>query len=266
MKNNRKEESTLEKTLFEYLEKEGKVVLSEDAKKKISATVFAVKKEKDATIASLKSILAEAAEEIKALRTTRLAEAKKEIALFESKLIDKMSHYLDSEMKVLIPQNLVEAQAKLEVLEPLVESIKDTFTKNGIQIDNKGFGLLKQAKNEIISLTGKLNKAVAQKIELTESTEKLLGRYLLNDKTNGLTETQKKKVFSIFENSSYEEIDEKFNAVRDLVITEADGKAVNKDKTPVVRKRVSSELDAPEKTISEGKYDATWKDSLRNIN
>ncbi len=216
--------------MIKFLEK-NKVVLNEDLKNTITESFNIAVTEKTSEVSSevtsvkaqvdeLKGILKEAAEEIKALRTTKKTEVAKQVKLFEEKMVDKLSKYLDFAINKAIPQHLVEAQAKLEVYEPLVESIKRTFNEKGLKIDDKGFGLLKDARNEIVSSRKKLDEAVAEKMALEAKTEQLLGKYLLNEKCNGLTLDQKKKVTKIFEGASYEDIEKRFKSVRELVLTE----------------------------------------------
>lgn len=261
--------------LFKFMETK-KVALSDELKSIITEAFNAAVKEKSdelsATLEKLnvenseiKGVLKEAAGEINSLRTAKTEEVKKEVSLFESKMVDKLSKFLDMKLTELVPQNILEAQAKLEVYEPLIESIKGAFETKGISIDSKGYGVLREAKEEIVKLKGQMDKEISKNLQLEEATEKLLGKYLLKEKIEGMTLGQQKKVLSIFEGASYDEIEKRFDAVKNLVLTEevTEDKGVEKDKEPIVQKRIDEDF-SPEgiKTIDED-VESAWKRLLQ---
>lgn len=246
-------------SLFKFLEK-NKVNLTDEVKKTITESFNAAVKEKtvdsEKNIATLtakleesKTVLKEAAKEIKALRTTKLEEVKKEVENHKTMLTEKLNKYLEYKLEQLVPKHLLEAQAKLEVYEPLVESIKNSFETKGLQIDTKGFGILKEAKAEILKTRTRLDEEIAKRMELEEASEKLLGKYFLNEQCQGLTPDQSKKIKKIFEGSTYDEIKDRFKSVRELVLVEEtdtkDSKVID-----IKKKRVNEEY-SPETKVDE---------------
>lgn len=216
--------------LFKFLEKND-AVLSEDLKNTITESFnIALKEKTDSFDSSLKEsekqlteakvLLKEAANEITALRTKKVAEVEKAVKVFEENLVNKLDKYLEFKLKDSIPQTLLEAVAKVEVYEPLVESIKKTFETKGIKIDDKGYEVLKEAKTEIVESRKKYDTLLADKLKLEEASEKLLGKYLLNEKCIGLTEAQTKKVKSLLNEVSFDEIEKRFDTIRKIVINE----------------------------------------------
>ena len=249
------------KGLFTLLEK-NQVVLSEDVKNTIteafniavkekSDPIETSKKEVEKKVADLTSVLKEAKSEIVALRDKKVKLVNEEVKKFEEKMVNKLDSYLEHKFKDLVPQTLVESVAKLEVYEPLVEAIKNTFETKGIKIDDKGFSILKEAKSEIVETRKKYDKLMEEKIALESASEKLLGKYLLNEKCDGLTEAQEKKVKSLLEDASYEDIEKRFNIVRDLVISEG----TESKKTEKKAAKVINDVPAKDDTLAEDKKD-----------
>ena len=212
-------DNTLTESLFTLLS-ESKVELSESAKKTINDAFFAVTKEKDSSITELRDVLKEAKEEIVSLRGNKAEEVKKIVKEHKEFLTSKINKFLELKLESTFPKSLLEAQAKLETFEPLVEGIKGAFSSKGIELDSKGHKLLKSAKSEIKGLRQRTNEETAKRIKLEEATEKLLGKYALMEKMKGLTDSQQKRITEMFKGESYDVINEKFNTVRDLVVNE----------------------------------------------
>lgn len=225
--------------------KDGKVELTGEFKDKINELFGLAVKEKEGEITTLEESLSKSEEqvetlqgEITTLKESTLEQVKEEVESHKEGLVDKLSSFLDEELKELIPDSIVEAAAKVEIYEPLVESMKSAFAEKGIEIGSEGHEVLKEARDEIVTLRDDVNTKTVAYNELSEKSEQLLARYVLNEKCEGLTVEQKDKVCTIFKNDSVEEINEKFDSVRDLVVedvgTDGDGDLDEKRKTTVV--------------------------------
>lgn len=213
--------------IIEFIEKEGKVELSEGFKGKLEDAIKVATSDKDIEIDGLKEIMKEAKAEIEAgraelqtLKEGTLEDAKTAIEDYKESLTEKISSYLESELQNLIPENLVEAQAKVEAYEPIVEQVKSVFKGYGVEVDSEAHSVLKEAKEEILSIQKSYDSIVAEKLKLEEKTAELLAKYVLKEKCDGLTESQTSKINVIFKGSSVEEIEEKFESVADLIISE----------------------------------------------
>ena len=238
---------SLEK-LFKNIEKTSETVLSEDFKESITEAVAVATSEKDAKIAEIESMNEELMTEneslkleIDTLKEGTLDEVKAEVEAYKESLVEKISAYLDSEMDKLIPEEAIEAVAKLEIYEPLVEGFKGAISKYGIEIDSEGHGLLKEAKTEIEKLREAYDVATRKNVELTTEMEKINSTVTLMEKCDGLTEDQKKKMVVIFKGKSEDEINERFDEVRDMVIesTTKTEDTKGKDVKPVVTEKVA---------------------------
>ena len=240
------------KGLLKKIEETGKIELSESFKKDFSKTIDTLVEQatskKDAEITEVKGVLKEAKTSIlklqndqKILKEATVKVLKSEKESYKNGLVEKLDRFLDAEIKNVVPQTLIEAAAKVKVYEPLVESIKNTFAMKGIEVDSKGFGILKEAKDEITKMRKDLNKVIAEKIELEKHSEKLLTKYLLEKKCTGLTLEQKERVSSILKGASLDEMEKKFEGVRNLVVE--GNKIEKKDKSgkTVIVEKVDSE-------------------------
>lgn len=216
------------KNLIKFIEKEGKIELSEEFQGKLEDAFKVVVSDKDVEIDGLKEIMGEAKEEIVTLRgdiqtlkESTLEDVKGKVEAHKEALTEKLSSYLESELGNLIPDALIEAQAKVEAYEPIVEKVKDVFKGYGVELDSDAHAVLKEAKVEIIGLKDSYDALVSEKLELETKTKELLAKFVLKEKCDGLTEEQAEKIGVVFKGSSVEEIEEKFDSVVDLIITES---------------------------------------------
>lgn len=213
--------------LFTFLESEGKIEITEGFKSKLTDTISVALSEKDAEIEKGKALLKEAATkidtletEVKQIKETVLEDVSKEVTAFKESLVEKMDSFLEAEMKTLVPENLIESEAKLEIYEPLVEGFKSTIAGFGIKIDSEGHNLLKDAKKEIERLSEEVNQKTENFMKLESVAGKLLAKTTLMEKCSGLTNEQAEKINVIFAGKDVEEINEKFDSIRDLIVNE----------------------------------------------
>ena len=234
--------------LIKFIEKEGKVELSEDFKGKLEDAIKVVVVEKDGEIDSLKDVLKEAKEEIETsradlqtLKESTLEGVKKDVEGHKAALVEKISGYLETELKNLVPDSLIEAQAKVEAYEPIVEKVKDVFKGYGVELDSDSHAVLKEAKEEILSLQKSYDEINTEKLAIEEKASELLAKYILKEKCDGLTDEQTSKINVIFKGSDADEISEKFESVRDLIIDEGDSEDDEDDDDEKKKKKKEAE-------------------------
>jgi len=246
------------KKLFKLIEENEEIKLTDEFKTQLEETFNAIVqeekdkheielKEKDGEKATIQEKLDEANstieaknEEIKKIKEVTLKTVKEEVEAHKSELVDKLDSFLESELESLVPEEVVEATAKVAIYEPIVEGIRSTFSSKGVEVNSDAHEVLKEAKKEIETLREDVNKATSEKIALESKAEELLAKYVLKEKCEGLTVEQIAKVENIFKGDSVETIEEKFDTVRDLVIEnkeEDDGD----DKTLVLDEGVAGE-------------------------
>lgn len=252
------------KKLFKVIEENETIVLTEEFRETLEETLETLVKEevdkKDIDLKESEGKLATANEqleeanativskdeEIKKIKEVTLETVKEEVESYKEDLVGKLDSFLESELSELVPDSVLEAVAKVEVYEPIVEGIKATFGDKGIEIDSEGHNVLKEAKTEIESLREDVNKVTADKIALEQKSEELLAKYVLKEKCEGLTLEQSEKVQNVFKGDSVETIEEKFDSVMKLVVEAKDDDEEEKDETVQLKIDEAAE---PEKDV-----------------
>jgi hypothetical protein len=174
--------------------------------------------------ATFKKTLEEAHDKVK----TQLEEAKEEeTSKFKEFVVEKVDKYLKLELDKKIPDTYVEAVAKVQVLEPIVEGVKKSLSDNYIQFDEENFGLLKDAKDEIITVRADLAESVKKNMEINDKLVELQRSVKVSQVCEGLTDTQRERATKLLESYGVDEIEDRMNAIRDLII-EGEGKPSSK--------------------------------------
>jgi len=163
-------------------------------------------------------------------------------------MVEKLDKYLDLEMQRTIPDTYVEAVAKVSVLEPIVEDVKKTLNNNFIKFDEENFGLLKDAREEIV----KLREEVAEVTKTNMNLNSDLGDYKrsvkLSEVCEGLTDAQRERATKLLESYDVEELEERFSMIQDIIIEGFEKKDDEKEEEEVVEEK---EEDVEE--VEEGK-------------
>jgi hypothetical protein len=106
----------------------------------------------------------------------------------------------------------------VSVLSPIVNGFKKIMEENYLKFDEENFGLLKDAKAEIMKLREEHAAAVNESME-TNSELKNLKRFLkISEVCEGLTDSQRERASKLLESYDVNEIPDRYNAIRDLII------------------------------------------------
>lgn len=167
---------------------------------------------------AMEDILVEQAGESKKMQEAELA---KEVGVFRESLVNKVSEFMEAELTKNIPQDIMESAAENAAIKPLVEGMINTFGKNYIQLDSTSMGVIKEAKAEINKLSEAYNVKVKEAVKLTAQVRELEKNMKLESLTRGMTSSQKAKVHKILEGYNVNEIEDKFNQVKDIIINES---------------------------------------------
>jgi hypothetical protein len=145
-----------------------------------------------------------------------------EVEAFKKEIVEKLDKYLELELEKKIPQTYVEAVAKVSVLEPIVEGVKNSLTENYIKFDENNFGLLKDAKQEIIKLREENASTIKESMDLNSELKDLKRSLKISEVCEGLTDSQRERTTKLLESYDVDEIGERFNAIRDIIIEGAE--------------------------------------------
>lgn len=195
------------------------------------------------------------------VQTALVTEKEKLVEEYEGKfeeykkdITSKFSNFVDSVLdeELSIPENIVEYARKGELYEELIKQFKIRLAIDEGLLDEEVKNLLKEAKEEIISLRGELDKTISEKLEIEIDAQKLSSNLYLRKKCDGLTESQKIRVMNILGDlTDKEEIDRKYPLVVETAIVEAEGDEPNECVCPECGavasvKGTCSEEDCPE--------------------
>jgi hypothetical protein len=164
--------------------------------------------------------------EAKKLSESTLAEEKdklvedmeKKFDDYKEEITSKFSNFVDGvlEQELKIPEKVLEYAKKGELYHDLIEQFKVRLGVDQGLLDEEVKGLLKEAKTEIVKLRDDMNKTIAENLELKSDAQELAAEVYLYQKCDGLTESQRKQVFSILQGvTDRDEIDRKFQVIAD---------------------------------------------------
>jgi hypothetical protein len=171
-----------------------------------------------------------------------------EVEQFKAVMESRLDSYLDLELKKAIPDSHIEALAKVSVLEPIVEGFKKVMQENYIKFDEESFGLLKDARSEIINLRKQLSGSVNESMDLTKKLNESERIMKISEVCEGLTQAQYERACKLLEGYDADEVAERFNLIRDVILETAD--ASKKDEDEETDETETEGGEAPAKKVS----------------
>lgn len=163
----------------------------------------------------VEAMVLEEAKELKARQDAALVE---EVKKFRDEMIDKVSDYIEAQLQESIPTELMEAAAKLEVYEPLVESVQSAFASNFIKLDTTSYKLIKEARDEIEALKSEVQNKTKDQITLKKEMKNVKRNMKVESITEGLTAKQKSRAIKLLEGVDYDDLEGRFEKIRDVII------------------------------------------------
>lgn len=148
---------------------------------------------------------------------------------YKEDVTSKFSNFLDDilEEELVLPENVMEYARIGEEYAPLIESFKAKLAIDEGILDDEIKDILKEARDEIITITEEKDEFTSKNLDLELNNEQLTNENYLLKKCDGLTLEQKKKVTSVLEGASKEEIDKKFDVI--VSLNEKDDKFATKE-------------------------------------
>lgn len=135
---------------------------------------------------------------------------------YKTDITSKFSNFVDSVLdeEMVIPEKVLEYARKGELYHELIEQFKTRLAIDEGLLDQEVKDLLKEARDEIVKLRDDLNDKHSEVLELGSKSQSLEAELYLRKKADGLTESQKARVFKVLEGvTDTEEIDRKFPVV-----------------------------------------------------
>ena len=168
-------------------------------------------------------------EEANEAKVAALEEAQeKEIESFKQMVVEKLDKYLNLELSKKVPETFVESVAKVEVLEPIVEGFKKVMSDNYVKFDEENFGLIKDARSSLVKSHKENTSLVNENMELSSELQTLKRSVKISQVCEGLTDTQRERAEKLLESYDVDEIETRFEAIRDIVIESVEVPAASK--------------------------------------
>jgi hypothetical protein len=185
----------------------------------------------------------EVSERLELAKTALIKEYDGKFEKFENNLVEKLDLFLESEINSNISDEMINKIAVNETYRPIVEEIAKIFEEKYVALDTEGYGILKEAKEEIVKLEGEISNTISEKMEVVSENEKLKSAVLFLESVEGLKKTQKEKVLSLIEGKEYKEIKKTIGSIIDLV--------VEQDEERGSKKTITESASIDETTIEE---------------
>lgn len=194
-------------------------------------------------------------EQAKLYKEKKDAALVEEVKKFKGEMIEKTSDYLEAKLEDMIPGEILEAAAKLDVYEPLVSSIMESFSANFIKLDDSSYQLIKESTEKIDSLESALQDEKKKNITLAKEKREVERNVKIEAITEGLTSDQRTRAKKLLEGFDVDEIEARFTKVRDIIL-ESDKKPAPK------RKPAPKKTEKQPETLTEG--DAKKEEAPKN--
>jgi len=175
---------------------------------------------------------------------------KAQVAQYKKVMVEKLDKYLNYELERRIPNTYVEEAAKASIFEPMIVNMKKIFEENGIKLDDENYGIIREARREIIKVREELAETVKENMEITEQLKDAKRSMKISTVCEGLTDAQRERASKLLEGCDADEIDTKFMAIRDFIIegnNETDEELKEKDEVDCKKpgKKVNKKSNVP---------------------
>jgi len=208
-------------------------------------------------------------ESLKVEKEKLVEEFEKKFDTYKDDVTSKFSNFVDSilEEEMVIPEKIVKYARLGELYEDLIEQFKVRLAIDEGLLDTEVKGILKEAKEEILSLRKEVNELTGTKLELEKDARDLATNIYLRKKCDGMTESQKTAVMGILEGASKADIDKKFNVIVESINIEKKEVVVEETKVepvvPVVEESKGVVEPKVEPLVESNTMMDVWKKMLR---
>ena len=161
-----------------------------------------------------------AAEQLTEAKEGLIEEYEDKFEEYKNDITSKFSNFVDSVMEeeLSIPENILEYAHKGELYSDLIEQFKIRLGIDEGVVDEEVKGLLREAKDEIISLKEQVDSKTYVELEQQKDLQEMAAALYIRKKCDGLTESQKTKIFAVLEGIvEKKEIDRKFDLLVESV-------------------------------------------------
>jgi len=155
-----------------------------------------------------------AADELQIEKDKLIEEYEQKFEDYKEEITSKFSNFVDSviDEEFTLPEKIVEFAKKGELYSELIEQFKIRLAIDEGLLEEEVKNLLREAKDEIVSLRETNDASVSEKLELELDAQKMAAALYLREKCDGLTEEKKKYILGMLEGiTDRAELDSKFS-------------------------------------------------------
>lgn len=192
----------------------------------------ALDKAKEIAKHAVEPIIAEAQEEL-------VNEYEAKFDEYKEYVVSRFSDFVDGvlEENFEFPDEIVEYARKGQLYSDIIENLKVRIGIDEGTVDVQAKELLKEAKDEIISLRESLNEKEGKVLELKSDAREMATELYIRKKCDGLTESQKNRVMALLEGiKDKNQIDSKFEFIVENLFVESKNEDDNSNKKQVSEK------------------------------
>lgn len=189
---------------------------------------------------------------------------------YKGDITSKFSNFVDSviEKELVIPEQIQEFAKKGQLYNDLIEQFKVRLGVDQGLLDEETKSLLKEARDEIVQLRTDQDESIKENLELRNDAQELAATVYLYQKCEGLTEAQRKHVFSVLEGiTDRDEIDRKFEVIKEserfdpVSVGNAEGeKVIKKDKKKSDPKNNEDQVEEDDDNKGDGQAEVSEED------
>lgn len=124
-------------------------------------------------------------------------------------LVEKLDDYLNHVVEKWLEDNQIalEHSLRTEITEDFINNMRSLFTESYINIPEEKFDVVEQLTTKVQELEDKLNEAVHENIELTNSIAEMACQEAVDELCEGLTAIQADKLRKLSEGVEFDSID-----------------------------------------------------------
>lgn len=197
---------------------------------------------------------------------TQLAEA---VEIVKEDLTGKLDDYLTYCTEQWLEKNAIaiESSIRADIAESFMKGLYDLFEEHHIEVPEDKIDVVEELAAQVEELKESLNKAVNESLELKKQVEAAARAKVVAEVTEGVVETQKEKLGSLFESVEFtttEEFKTKLTTIKDGYVAQSGTKKVSvqnlleqveqtgtteEKKDPITEPQVASYVDALTRTM-----------------
>jgi hypothetical protein len=164
------------------------------------------------------AVKAKVAEELKLFERAYASTLEQEVNRLQEEMEGNVDTYLSHVVEEWSKNNEIQIESGLrtELTEDFISGLRNLFVEHYIDIPEDKVSVVEELASQVTALENRLNEQIETNINLTNILNESKKSSVINQLTEGLTDTQKEKFMTLAENVSYTDIDTFTNKVTTL--------------------------------------------------